>query len=424
MSIVGCSSSDDNGDGPLTDTGAVVDTATNDDTLDDDSLDSGPVEGISSTNFAAFGMRTIDSINLTQLTAERLRAEDLVNEIFSAGLSVLNGGEPMSGLTLGAQIGGEVDNSSPETLQAFICDEGGSLQLTFFLFTDAPLNAPTVNFSNCTVDGQTYNGTVELFSGRRVNTLATFKSYIRTSVIASEEGPEELAVDATDAMPTPQKVELDGEFSSAFRFFPDTENESWTNTTFSISGTDNDETLTITDWQRSGTNTHFPTDNSGFIQLLDGSTALVQLRQHGANFTADMQVSNTESNFEPVSVALNLSFTNNYYDFFDDAFSVFSVPSFPVSDLGTPLEIFSTPDFASASVQSVDSQPIAEAPQWRSGEIFLATQDTSSLRIQPDPELSDSILIELNGSGEQMSALWADGYQAFCPSVIDNCSQP
>lgn len=413
LSIVGCSSSSSNDtDELLTDADAVVvDTATIDtdvdapvDDAENDDLEPMPLQAINESNFEPLATSVIDAINLTTLRTEQQNAQSLVNDIYLSGLGILNGGAALPGLALIAQSGGEADNSSPETVQDFICDAGGLLELSYFLFSGASFQTPSISFNNCTINGDTYNGNIGVISGRRVNTVVTFDSYSKSS--------------------GEQSVEINGEFTQAFGFFANTENETWTNGSLTVSGTENDLTLTNIEWQRSGTNTHFPTNTEGFVQLLDGTTALAQLFQHGANFSATMDVANSNTNFEPISVALELAFSNDYFDWSDEPFSVFSVPTFPVSDLGDPIDLFSSPDFSTANVVSVESQPRVVSPQWQSGSILLVSNDASTVSIQPDPELADSILIELNGSGVQQSALWSDGYQAYCPSVIDGCSQP
>jgi hypothetical protein len=268
----------------------------------------------------------------------------------------------------------------------------------------APVTRREFSFDQCTYNSTKYDGEYTFTRSRRSPAVSTFNQLSVTSGNGDRFIINGLWDDSTAA--NPLGIEL----------------LTWADTTY-IKETENGlMTVNGLNWNREAFETQALTDRvNGYIQLPDGSVAYVRLITQRASLEASFHVRADWTAQQDIRAETNLEFNGTYLDwssFAPDA-SV-QVPDYPVSNLGTPLTIYSTPDFSAANAVTVDNLP-RRTVQWESGEIRLTGNDGSSVVMQPS---ADSAIVEvfLNGSTEALFNTWANGLQVSCPDVFtDGC---
>ena len=399
LMVVSCSSSSD-----------PKDSASNPDLVNPVETQSGDLNGaaidaemlINTDNFERLTKIVVDAINLTALEQDKNEAQALLDELYIAGESVQNGGNALTGLTFLSQEEGAGSTSFPETVQNYSCDEGGSLSLVIYDLSGAPpFDIRNTVFNHCSLNGHTYNGALESSSYGRVDKPRTYRGYSRVS-------PD-------------RTVELDGQFVRGYPPFNITESLRWEESTYVVSNSDNNYKLDGINWRRSGLKAAVPADIEGFVQLPDGIISHVSQINYSGDLEASFNLTSSATKSEPLSVSVDLSYLSQYFRFTNNIEIDSDLPIFPVSDLGESLDISSTVDFTSGTIQTVKNTPEDPAPQWQKGEVRITAIDGSSIVLTPDTADTNSVLIKVNDSDEPVHRLWRDGYQIHCSVVNLGC---
>lgn len=356
---------------------------------------------ISDSNYLGILRNVISIINVESLEEDRLQMDDLALDFSFMGADVLAGEVPDAGLSLVL-----LTQDSPSlTIQDYTCTAGGTLSLPLYDFGFAPVTRREFSFDQCIFNGIEYAGSYSFTRSRRGPDV-----YTLNNVSAIDEKGDRFVVngvrdDSTNA--NPLGIEL----------------ISWTDTTY-ITETDSDlTTVNGLNWFREAYETQVPgSDLSGYIQLQDGSVGFVRLVEQHASLDSNFHVVANWSEEQDIRVEANLDFDNNYFDWSSFAPNVdVQVPDYPVSELGTPLTLFTSPDFNPANAIVVDNNS-RRSVQWESGQIRLTAFDGSTLLMRPSSEDSLRVEILLNDSAEVLSNTWANGLQVLCPDTFsDEC---
>jgi len=166
-------------------------------------------------------------------------------------------------------------------------------------------------------------------------------------------------------------------------------------------------------------------DDSGYIAFADGTIGFALPYLNNASTVANFDLVANFPESGTVSVSTDLLFDGDYYQwdsYNPDERENFVVPTFPVSDLGNPLEAERTVDDGGGSI-TLDSRP--EVPegseQWSTGSLSVTTEDGSQVVMRPSNDSIETVDVQLNGSSDVFVNSWSDGLQVNCPFPITGC---
>jgi len=356
---------------------------------------------VNSSNYEQIAKSAVKAINLVELKTERVNARQLLHELNSSSWGVVAGESALSGLTLSSQEDVPSEFGRGDYALTYTCDEGGMMTVQLMDFNDGPLYHHRASFDNCQLNGETHNGNLESSGARRSPTLTLFSDYTRTS-------PD-------------RSIVITGKHEHTDPFFGKPESNSWSDTGYVVTHNEGTVKVDNINWREEGLDATNPDTVQGFVLLPDGTIKFVVRYDYAADLQATFNFTPADSQSDSVIVDVNLSYESDYFVWSGHYQSGFELPEFPVADLGSSIEVFSDFDIAASTSQLYDSQPKDSTPQWQSGEISITAPDSTSLVLKPDSENVDTVLIELNGSGEQIPKLWADGYQVACPVNFGVC---
>lgn len=340
-------------------------------------------------------------LNAESLNNDRIVADELAKDLLVMGDRVMDGGAPDAGLSLVL-----LTTDSPSlTVQDYACGGGGALSLPLYDFGSAPVTRREYSFDQCAYNSAEYDGQYTFTQSRRSPVVSTFSELSVQTGNGDRFMINGLWDDSTPANP--------------FGF----ELLTWADTTY-IKETENG-VMTVNGLNRfsEAYETQLSTNRvSGYVQLQDGSIGYASLITQRANLEASFHVIADWTEQQDIRVETNLAFNGTYFDWASFAPDAdVQVPDYPVSDLGSPLTLFSTPDFNSANAVIVENLP-RRSVQWETGEIRLTAIDGSSVVMQPSSTDGSLVDIFLSGSTEAVSSTWANGLQITCPDVfLDEC---
>jgi len=358
---------------------------------------------INSSNFERIAAEAVSGLNLIVLEQERVLADELFSQIHSATLALIRGEEIYPGLTLASQEPGEIEQgASSVTIVSYTCDDGGALVVPVLNFNGAPVFNGRMSFDGCVLDGHTYSGTLASRNARRSDTFFVLSDYVKTT------GDRTISITGEHITPYAPAAAN----SEAFL---------WQEA--SVSVVDADSTLQLDNlaWERKGLNSNFD-GIGGFVILADGTAHYVKQHFVSAELTAGMTQASIELQSQALDINANLDFTNSYFDWVAHELNTAETPDFPLSDLGPTIDVIPEgrfPDSTDTFPQSVGDKDAVR--QWENGEISIVATDNSTLSIRPDAENTESVLMELNGSGESVPRAVTDGYQIDCPAIVEGC---
>jgi len=284
----------------------------------------------------------------------------------------------------------------------FTCDEGGSLNVALKDFNQGPFYHYRTSFDNCQWNGQNHHGGLESSGARRAPDVTIFREYTRTSVN--------------------QSITLNGEHAHTLPFFGNPESNIWMDTGYVFTNKAVSIKVNSINWNQEGADAPHLDTLQGFVLLPNGTIKRVAQYNYAANLQATFNFTPAQSQSDAMTVDVNLGYETNYFNWEGHYESGFDLPTFPVSDLGSSISVYSEFDIGAGTIELLDSLPKDATPQWQSGEVRITAPDSTSLVLKPDSNNAAAVLFELNNSGEQIPRLWADGFQVACPSRIGICS--
>lgn len=349
---------------------------------------------VNSTNFEQIAARVVEGVNLDALEQERRAVFKLLTDIYTTAYSRADG-VSFDGLTLASESEQQYENGSSAVVLTYTCNDGGSLTLPINNFNSAPISRDEIAFKDCSLNGQTYNGTILSSSGRHESRKSTFNNYSRN---------------AGDKL-----IEINGSHDE------DIAQISWVDTSFSSTDGANNLMIDNINWL-SKTPDPFSQGIGGFVLLPDGTYAYAYQVFKSASLEASFNITSNDTPEESLTVLTNLTYGNRYFEWQDNVNATAETPTYPVSDLGPMIDLVPEARFpdTSTSFFKNSGQQILK-PQWNGGEISISATDNSHVLMRPNTDQIETVLFELNGSAEQISRLWADGFQINCPTSIGTC---
>jgi len=353
------------------------------------------------SNVEQVAKSAVHAINRSELEKQRTDARALLFALSASGWDVVAGENGYAGLTVASQESVESEYGGQDYAQTFVCDEGGLLTVLLRDFNDGPFYHNRVSFENCQLNGELYDGRLESSGARRAPDITIFGNYSRTS--------------------TGNSITITGEHTHTPPFFGHAESNTWADTSFtsnSSAGTTSVDNLQLIE---QGADSPHMDDNQGFVLLTDGTVKHVAEFNRTAHLQASFSFTPTQSSTDTLNVEVNLGYQNRYFDWQGHYQSGFELPIFPVSDLGTAIDVYPEFDIHSGTSRLFDSLPKDPSPQWQDGEIRITATDSTSLVMTPDSDNAEMVLFELNNSGEKIPKPWVAGYQVDCPSAVGQC---
>ena len=387
----------------------IPDANTSDDANGEpDSINTNQIINIS--NYASITKDVVNILNLHTIDEIRLSARDRARQVTLNNDVVLAGNPPsLPGLSLASQTPVEGDEQSFPVINemVFACENAGTLNSLDYHYGDAPYTVRDVAYDNCLFDNVSSEGRYTFTAGRRTNTVDTFTNYQAESAGI--------------------KHSASGTWEYPYPWFGDNNKQYWTGASFSQS--DANASLIINDfhWSNEGIDSGVPKPESikGFVVDAEGIVRPVQLVTYQARFTSSFTLISDVTSKQPVSVTAELQFKRDYFVWRENSVgNNTALPDYPVSDLGSPLTLSSDADFDNAGmIMLIDQQLQDRDAQWQTGELQLIAEDGSELVLRPNPSDKTQVQIQLANQSGPITALWSDGYQIDCVSIMEGCGR-
>jgi len=365
---------------------------------------------INSTNYANLTRDVVNILNLHTIDEIRLAARDRARQVTQNNDEVLAGNPPsLPGLSLASQTPIEGDEQSFPVINemVFACENAGTLNSLDFHYGDAPYTVRDVAYDNCLFNNVNSEGRYTFTAGRRTNTVDTFTNYQVES----------------DGI----KHSASGTWEYTYPWFGDNNKQYWTGASFSQSDANASLIINDFDWSNEGIDSGVPKHESlkGFVVDAEGIVRPVQLVTYQARFTSGFTLISDVTNKQPVRVAAELQFKRDYFVWREDNVGDnTALPDYPVSDLGSPLTLSSDADFDNAGmIMLIDQQPQDRDAQWQTGELRLIAEDGSKMVLRPNANDKTQVHIQLANQNGPITALWSEGYQIDCVSIMEGCGR-
>lgn len=395
LSAVACSTSDSEPESPTAD--ILDDIASPPTTLADINEEADSI--IDADSVDAILRQAVSVLNADALNRLDSALFALTAELNAQASAAMAGEAPTGGLDLLAQSTLTEAGAQPQRVElVFACDNDGTL--THVVADNAggsPFDQRDQRFQRCALGDNDYNGGYTHLSGFRSDSVTRF--------------------DAFDIQRAQGHEHIDGSVTRAFSTNP-SDALTWDVNRYEI--VDTNTSLSLNDFTLERRGLDAPIANRGeryFVFDLDGIEREILEVDYSANLSASFTLSSAETAQAPVQVNAALNFTGNYF-IWQTAGNP-EVPSYPVSDLGTPLATKPGPNADNAPTRFVDQSPRTSDAQWQSGSVTLTAADGSSASLRPHPEDSALVWVELAGSMAPRNL--DDGFQIDCPAIIAGC---
>ncbi|MBX2886197.1 MAG: hypothetical protein KTR32_39945 [Granulosicoccus sp.] len=355
---------------------------------------------INEANFPNVLRNVVQILNTDLLDNARNNAGDRAIKLTIMGNQVVAGSSPDDGLSLLSQTADTPDLTS----QQYVCVNNGTLSLSLYDFGFAPIERRALTFDHCQYGTSDYDGGYEYNSGRRSATVILLSNFSERQNAESGYVIDGRWEDLTAA--NPQGVEI----------------KQWTDTRYESMSGAKSESISQFNWYREAfENWQNIEGNDGFLLLPDGSLAHIRQITQSARLDSSFKVNADWSQQQDIEVQASLGYDGNFLDWAFSALAQVQIPDFPVSDLGSPLTLYASPDLDPGTAFTIENLP-RNAMQWQSGEINILAQDGSGVSMQPSSERTE-VNIFLNGSTQAIVDNWSDGLQIDCPiTFVDECN--
>jgi len=353
---------------------------------------------INQSTFSALLTDAIAVLNDAENRRFQENVSTLLADLHDTGNALQSGGSPLDGLSLNSfeNLNVAVENYEQYQIE-YQCVDGGTLSHTLTNHVGPFFNG-LVKFTDCHLAGNRYDGIYEHSSGRRSDRVHIFNEL----------------TNQTDA----DSTEITGTFTDFHAETTDVEKKTWTDAAFEFNKAGQSTKLTSFSWTREGTDSYLPSSLSGFVTTLEGNARGVNLNTYSATLNASFILYSETTKNEPVSVDVDLNFQGNYLTWFNLNGSDAPYPSYPVSDLGSPLTV--TDSNNSTTVQ-IDQIPKDTNAQWRTGRVLITAADGTTITMKPNPTNKSQVIVTLSNSDESYYLSVSDGFQIDCPAMIEGC---